>query len=170
MASMGVITDRDGRVYRLRPIRPADAPALQRAFAKMDADDRRARLFAPTKELSDAMALAFCTIEDPDDLCVVLESDAFAGELLGGYRLMADPSGDGAEFAVSLQSHLQGRGLGRALMERLLEAARERGVARVWGTILADNAPMVQLARKLGFAISRDPDDPQLVKAVWSAV
>ena len=74
----------------LRPIRPDDATALQRAFARMDLRDKRARLFAPVSELTDQAAQEFCTIDSTHELCLVLEADDEPGEILGGCRLMGD--------------------------------------------------------------------------------
>ena len=163
------LTDRTGRVYRLRPIVPADAPALQRAFAQMDSDDRYTRLFAPTRELTDEMALRFCTLAPEGEMCLVLQHDEHPGEILGGCRLMGDRHGRAAEFSVSLRSDMKGRGLGRGLMEAVLAEAPARGFTSVWGSILVENGPMLALCRKLGFALGRDPDDPAVVKATWLA-
>ncbi len=161
------IVDRQGRAYRLRSICPEDAPALQRAFARMDIDDRRTRLFAPTRELSDEAAAQFCNLDEDTEMCLVLEHAAEPGEILGGCRLMGDPDGASAEFSVSLRSDMKGYGLGRVLMETLLKEAPALGFREVWGSILADNGAMVALCRKLGFAVRRDPDDFEVVKAVW---
>ncbi|NBB70692.1 MAG: GNAT family N-acetyltransferase [Alphaproteobacteria bacterium] len=159
------ITDREGRRYRLRPIRPDDADALQRAYDRMDLRDRRARLFAPIPALSDAFAEQFCTIDESREFCFVLESDDEPGELLGGCRLMGDAAARVGEYSVSLRSDLKGRGLGRRLMEILLAEADARGFETVYGIILADNAAMIALVRQLGFDVERDPDDWQLVRA-----
>jgi acetyltransferase len=43
------------------------------------------------------------------------------------------------------------RGLGKALLERLIGAAREAGVVRLRGTALATNEPAGKLVRSLGF-------------------
>jgi L-amino acid N-acyltransferase YncA len=149
----------------LRPVCPDDAPALQRAYARMTPSDKHARLFATIPELTDEAARRFCTTGE-NELCLVLESEDEPGEILGGGRLMADPKGASAEFAVSLRSDQKGMGLGRALLTNLLELAPAMGVDYVWGSILASNAPMRGLAQRLGFEIQRDPDDFRLVKAV----
>jgi len=159
------ITDREGRRYRLRPIRPDDADALQRAYDRMDMRDRRARLFAPIPALSDDFAERFCTIDEAREFCFVLESDDEPGELLGGCRLMGDAAARVGEYSVSLRSDLKGRGLGRRLMEVLLAEADARSFETVYGIILGDNAAMIALVRELGFDVRRDPDDWQLVQA-----
>src|SRR3546814_15889281 len=48
-------------------------------------------------------------------------------------------------------SDLKGRGLGRALMERIMSYAVKRGIGEVWGEVLADNARMLALCDELGF-------------------
>ena len=50
-----------------------------------------------------------------------------------------------------VQDGCQGQGLGRHLMERLMAVAKERGVRRIEGQVLAENTPMLGLMRKLGF-------------------
>ncbi|MDJ0608316.1 MAG: GNAT family N-acetyltransferase [Kiloniellales bacterium] len=158
-------TTRSGRRMRLRPIQPDDAAALQRAYARLDVRDKRARLFVPVPQLTDETAQRFCTIDEDHELCFVLEADDEPGEIMGGGRLMGAPASDSAEFAVSLRSDLKGQGLGTALLKTLLEVAPERGFKTVWGSILADNHAMRALAEKLGFQVRRDPDDPSLVMA-----
>ncbi|MEL6481335.1 MAG: GNAT family N-acetyltransferase, partial [Pseudomonadota bacterium] len=49
------------------------------------------------------------------------------------------------------RSDLKGRGLGRALMERLIEHGRAEGIARIWGEVLSENEGMLGLAASLGF-------------------
>jgi acetyltransferase len=154
---------RDGHQYWLRPIRREDAPALQRAYAKMTPADRHARLFASIPALTDQAALAFCTVE-PHEVCLVLEREDEPGELLGGGRLMGTRGEASAEFAVSLRSDLKGRGLGKAMLKQLLEIAPLTGVERVWGSVLATNTAMKTVAEHLGFKAERDPEDFSLLK------
>src|SRR3546814_16542924 len=47
-------------------------------------------------------------------------------------------------------SDLKGRGLGRALMERIMSYAVKRGIGEVWGEVLADNARMLALCDEPG--------------------
>jgi acetyltransferase len=58
----------------------------------------------------------------------------------------------------------QGRGIGRRLLEKLIAVARNRGIGRIYGDVLATNAGMLALARQLGFNLSRVPDDPTLTR------
>jgi GNAT superfamily N-acetyltransferase len=58
-------------------------------------------------------------------------------------RLRAEP--EVAEAAVTVVDALQGQGLGKLLLRRLSEAARERGIRRFRGQVLTENTA----ARKL---------------------
>ena len=42
-----------------------------------------------------------------------------------------------------------------ALMQRCLAIAKERGIEKVMGTVLAENTQMLALGEKLGFKIKR---------------
>jgi acetyltransferase len=52
----------------------------------------------------------------------------------------------------------QGKGIGAELLARSLRIAQERGMETVWGLALAENIQMANLARKLGFEVSRNAE------------
>jgi GNAT superfamily N-acetyltransferase len=60
------------------------------------------------------------------------------------------------EVAFSVERPWQSHGVGSALLERTLLAARNRGITRVHMACLADNARMQQLARKFAADLSFD--------------
>jgi len=61
-----------------------------------------------------------------------------------------------AEVAFSIEKPWQSHGVGSALLERTLLAARNRGIKLVHMACLADNARMQQLARKFQAELSFD--------------
>ena len=52
---------------------------------------------------------------------------------------------------VDYADRYQGQGLGRAILSLLIEAARARGIRRLYGLVLADNVRMIALLRRLGY-------------------
>ncbi|MGL4553054.1 MAG: GNAT family N-acetyltransferase, partial [Gemmataceae bacterium] len=50
----------------------------------------------------------------------------------------------------------QKQGLGRHLLTRLIEIARQRGVRRLVGQVLRENGPMLALTASLGFGPPRE--------------
>jgi acetyltransferase len=57
-----------------------------------------------------------------------------------------------------------GLGLGKLMMRRILDYARQRGIREVVGEVLRENRAMLGLCKALGFAQRRDPDDPGTVQ------
>ena len=151
---------RDGRDWRIRPIRPSDAPSLIRGYAALSDEAKRFRMLHTVPALSEAMAARFCAPDPATEVCLVIEGkDDLAGEICGGARIGGTGPGRAAEFSVSLRPELRGLGLARGALETVIEVARERGCASVWGTISARNVAMLRLADRIGFEIRRDPDD-----------
>jgi acetyltransferase len=64
-----------------------------------------------------------------------------------------------AEFALVIADAWQRKGIGRQLVEVLLEHARDAGLGEMVGVVLATNVAMLRLARSLGFAVMAEPDD-----------
>lgn len=158
------VTAKDGRIYRLRPIRPTDAASLQRGYAAMPSEAKLNRMLYKVAELTPQMADRYCSPDAVNEYCVVVEGrDALAGEILGGARI--GRAGDTAQFTVSLRPEAHGKGLAREAIATILGVAREMGVGSVWGVIASDNTPMLALARKLGFALQPNPEDPSEVLA-----
>jgi GNAT superfamily N-acetyltransferase len=76
------------------------------------------------------------------------------GVLRGAAELrLLDRAGD-AEAALSIEKAWQSRGVGTALLERVLLAARNRQVERLHMLCLAENRRVQQLARKFDAALS----------------
>ena len=67
-------------------------------------------------------------------------------------RYYLHPETGSAEFALVVSDAHQRQGLGRHLMQRPIVIARERGVKRLVGQVLAENAPMLHLMQSLGFS------------------
>ena len=77
-----------------------------------------------------------------------------AGEFVGVGRYSPNADGESAEFALTVADAWQGRGVGRALLERLCDCARAAGYRTLYGYILNANRDMLGLAEHLGFVQS----------------
>jgi GNAT superfamily N-acetyltransferase len=69
-------------------------------------------------------------------------------------RMFAGPRAGEAEATFSIEQRWQCHGIGSALLERTLLAARERGIRFLHLQCLADNARMQQLVRKFDAELS----------------
>ena len=123
----------------------------------------RLRFLAPMRSLSHEMIVRLSQLDyDRDIAFVALEADT--GDLAGISRFASDPDHVGAEFGIMVRSDLQGMGLGGTLMRQLLDYARADGLARIDGLILRENAAMLDLAARLGFAQIPETDASELVR------
>ena len=80
-------------------------------------------------------------------------------QFVGVGRYVVDVATLSAEIALVLADALQGQGLGRRLLETLLEHAASAGIRQAVGVVLATNVAMLHLARSMGFAVNAEPGD-----------
>jgi GNAT superfamily N-acetyltransferase len=143
----------DGGLIRIRPVRSSDKPRFARAFGRMSSLSRYRRFLAHKRALSEA-DLRFFTEVDGDDhyALVALKKGAAGGEgeLAGAARyLRLDGRPDAAEIAVVVGDDHQRRGIGRVLLERLSQAAFDRGIRKFRVFLLAENLPVRKLLEEL---------------------
>ncbi|WP_421994025.1 GNAT family N-acetyltransferase [Roseococcus sp.] len=152
----------DGQTYRIRPIRPEDATAHGAHFRTLPSEDVRFRFFSTMRELPPAMLARLTQIDYDREMAFVA---ARGGQIFGTARIIRDGSGGGAEFAVVVSPSVKGTGLARHLMERAVAWARGAGITELVGHVLADNLPMLAFVQRLGFSLSRNPDDQEIMTA-----
>ncbi len=153
----------DAGEFLVRPVKPEDAPAFERFFARLDAQDVRMRFLTSLKELPAALLARLTQIDYDREMAFVL-CDA-KGDVAGVARLAADPDNQRAEFAVLVRSDLKGHGVGTYMMRRLADYARGRGIAELWGDVLPENKAMLTLCREQGCTVGPSPQDPHLLRA-----
>jgi acetyltransferase len=139
---------RDGRTVRVRPIRPEDAAREQRFFERLSERSRFQRFMQYLRELPPKMLARFTQIDYDRELALVALHE---GEIVAVGRYSPCRDGLTAEFALAVADDWQGKGLGHALLERLVGAARDAGYEALLGEILEANRDMLELAAHLGF-------------------
>src|SRR4051794_2126783 len=126
---------RDGSEVVIRPVRPADRALLLSGFARFGARSRQQRFFGVKVRLTEA-ELAFFTEVDHHDHEALGAIDPRTGAGVGIARFIRfEPGGPVAEAAVAVVDDWQGRGLGRVLLEALVERAAEERVDRFQATL-----------------------------------
>jgi acetyltransferase len=148
----------DGGAAFVRPVRPDDEAMFRAFFAKVTMDDLRLRFFAPVRDFSHQF-IARLTQIDYARAIALAAIDPASGELLGVVRLHADANFDTGEYAILVRSDLKGRGLGWTMMQIIIEYARWLGLKTIEGQVLRENTTMLAMCRELGFAITSDPAD-----------
>jgi len=156
----------DGSALGVRPLTADDAPALVDLFDHLTPEDVRARFFVTLRALPPALLERLSHPDRERELALAALCPDAPDRLCGVVRLSTDAEDRRrAEFAVVVRSDWKRRGLGHGLIEAIIRHARERGLAELYGAILADNDAMIALARRLGFTIAADHGDARLVIA-----
>jgi acetyltransferase len=94
-------------------------------------------------------------------LIAVLESDHQETEV-GVCRYIINADGESCEFALAVADEWQHKGIGHKLMFSLMDLARDKGLKRMEGEVLARNHAMMSLVTNLGFDVSASEDDPSI--------
>ena len=147
--------DFGGAPLLLRPVRPEDGAAHLRFFDALTPDDVRYRMFVRVRELQPSQLARFTQIDYDREMAFIatrLGADGLP-ETLGVGRVVADPDNVSAEFAVTVRSDLKGMGLGRILMQKLIDYCRSRGTREIVGEALPQNNRIIGLVKKLGFTV-----------------
>jgi acetyltransferase len=138
----------NGARLQLRPIRPEDAELERRFFDSLSERSRYQRFMQHLRSLTPQMLARFTQLDYDRELALVA---LHRGSFVAVGRYVPNPDGETAEFALAVGDAWQGKGLGRALLERLCNAARAAGYRALYGHILPGNREMLDLARRLGF-------------------
>ena len=153
----------DGKRFIMRPIRPEDAEIEQAFVRRLSQESRYFRFMGAVRELTPTMLVRFTQIDyDREMAFVAVCNDGGKGGAeteIAVVRYITNPDGRSCEFAIVVDDAWQRRGLGRILMRRLIEVARERGLATMIGHVIANNTSMHKLCAGLGFTIEHTPDD-----------
>lgn len=140
---------RDGSEVLIRPIRGTDAPALAAGFARLSARTRHLRFLSGKRELS-AKELRYLTEVDHHDHEALAAVDPAAGRGLGVARYVrsADDARS-ADIALTVVDEWQGRGVGTALAEALIQR-RPAEVTRLRADVEAENLASLALLTHAG--------------------
>jgi acetyltransferase len=142
----------------IRPLRPDDR-AREVAFLNGLSDQSRFfRLMTPFKFLPPHLIDRLMDIDYARRMAFVATIPAGDDEEIVGIARYGETGDAGiAELGITVGDAWQRTGIARLLVMHLLRYARSQGIHTMTGIVLPENAPMIALARSLGFAIRFDP-------------
>ncbi|MGI8513191.1 MAG: GNAT family N-acetyltransferase [Solirubrobacteraceae bacterium] len=155
---MPEVTLRDGTRAVIRPIRPDDKDLLVAGHAQLSAETIRRRFLMPKPRLTSSDLRYLTEVDGHDHVALVAVDPEHPGSIVGvarWVRLREAP--DTAEFAIVVGDPYQRRGLGLLLARALVQAARERGIARFTATALSDNEGVRKLIAAISEHLSFEP-------------
>ena len=145
---------KDGSQALFRPILPEDEPLLKAFILKVTKEDLYYRYFNEINEFTHEDLANMTQIDyDREMAFVAIHTVNDKNEIIGVTRAVSDPDNIDAEFSVLVRSDLKGLGLGRRLLDKMINYAAEHGLQRLTGITMPNNQGMIMLARKLGFDV-----------------
>lgn len=151
---------RDGSSVTIRPIRPEDAEIEQDFVHRLSAESKYFRFMEQRRELTTSMLVRFTQIDYDREMALIATRELNEAEQqIGVARYVILPNGTSCEFALAISDEMQGQGLGKLLMNRLMEVAAAKGLATIRGDVLSSNTKMLTLMRRLGFSARPSRND-----------
>jgi acetyltransferase len=149
----------DGTDVLLRPIRPEDEVIESEFINGLSEETSRYRFFNIVRNLPHSDLVRFCNIDYDREMAIVAEvTEGGRRREIGVGRLIAEPDRRRGEFAVVIADQYQTKGLGRKLVDMLIDVAEDRRYESIFGVVLRDNAPMLALCREMGFTVRYEED------------
>jgi acyl-CoA hydrolase/GNAT superfamily N-acetyltransferase len=154
----------DGELITIRPAKPVDERRIQEHFYTQDKDDIYSRFFqAKTRFVRDDVESMF-QIDYVKNLTLLAVVGEFGfGKVVAVGEYLIDPAKNIAEIAFSVSKEWQGKGLGKIMMNKLSEAARENGIFGLMAYTLPRNQGMIKLFKSLPY-ITKTVYDGEVVE------
>ncbi|MCK8601632.1 GNAT family N-acetyltransferase [Desulfoferrobacter suflitae] len=144
----------DGEMVTIRPTKPVDERALQEHFYTLDKQDVISRFFRPKTSFlrTDVEGMSRTDYQKNLTLVAVVGEVGFE-RVVGVGEYYLEEAKNMAEVAFSVSKDWQGRGLGRILINKLSEAARENGIAGLFAYTSPENQRMMKLFMTLPYKV-----------------
>ncbi|WP_341666013.1 bifunctional acetate--CoA ligase family protein/GNAT family N-acetyltransferase [Vibrio sp.] len=144
----------------MRPILPEDEPNHAHFVSKVSKEDLYNRFFSDVGELNHEALANLTQIDyDREMAFIAIASPESNPEIIGVSRALLNPDNTDAEFAILVRSDLKGMGLGKLLLQKIIDYCRHKGTKQISGVTMPTNRGMLMLAQKLGFELDVQFED-----------
>jgi acyl-CoA hydrolase/GNAT superfamily N-acetyltransferase len=142
----------DGELITIRPAKPVDERRIQEHFYTQDKDDIYSRFFQARTRFVRGDVESMFQIDYVKNLTLLAVVGEFGfGKVMAVGEYLLDPAKNIAEIAFSVSKEWQGKGLGKIIMKKLSEAARENGISGLMAYTLPRNQGMIKLFKSLPY-------------------
>lgn len=158
---------RDGRTVVLRAAALADVPRIAQLYSELSPESFRSRFYSGRPK--PALLARLARIDRvPGTACLIAVATAPPGRLAAEARYVPTDE-EAGELALTVLDDFQGLGLGRIMLGGLREQANASGRARLAAVVSLDNAPMLRLLTRYGWALTEPADECFVVRLEISA-
>jgi len=150
---------KDG-IFLLRPLHPSDERRLQEFFYSHSPETIHFRYGHMVVQMSRQRAYELVSVDQSRDVALaVIEAQGPRQIIHAVARYYLDAGDRSAEVAFVVRESRQRSGMASCLLAELIAIARRRGLASLWGSVLAENEAAAALFRKHGFAPAERAED-----------
>ncbi|MBW1891051.1 MAG: GNAT family N-acetyltransferase [Deltaproteobacteria bacterium] len=150
----------DNQTVTIRPAKPVDERRIQEHFYTLEKNDIVARFFHEKTAFVHDEVGKVSQVDYIKDLTIVAVIGEFGfGKVIGVGEYLLDPSNNMAEVAFSVSKDFKKKGLGKILMTKLCQAAREKGISGLFAYTSHNNKGMINLFSTLPFQIIKSFED-----------
>jgi GNAT superfamily N-acetyltransferase len=128
----------------IRQVRPDDKQLIADGIERLSPQSRYRRFFRPLDRLSER-DLAYLTEIDHTDHEALAAIDPDTGHLVGVARYVRGAEPHLAEVSVAVGDPWHRRGVATALLERLVERARQAGITHFAALVMDENVEAISL-------------------------
>ena len=138
----------------IRPAKPVDERRIQEHFYNLSKDDVVSRFFHEKTSFVHDEIKGVSLIDYIKDLTVVAVVGEFGfGQIVGIGEYLLDPATNEAEVAFSISKAYQKKGLGKILLKKLVQAARDNGISGMMAYTTTHNRGMIKLFKTLPYQV-----------------
>ncbi|MBW2297507.1 MAG: GNAT family N-acetyltransferase [Deltaproteobacteria bacterium] len=154
----------DNQTVTIRPAKPVDERRIQEHFYTLEKNDIIARFFHEKTAFVHDEVGKVSQVDYIKDLTIVAVIGEFGfGKVIGVGEYLLDPSNNMAEVAFSVSKDFKKKGLGKILMAKLCQAAREKGISGLFAYTSHNNKGMINLFSTLPFQIKKSFEDDMVL-------
>ena len=149
----------DGEQITIRPSKPVDERRIQEHFYGLEKSDIFSRFFHDKTSFSHSDVGSVSQTDYKKDLILVAVVGEFGfGRVIAVGECMLLLNSNLAEVAFSVNRNYQGKRLGRLLLRKLAEAAREKGISGLLAYTAPSNQGMIRLFKTLPYKVTTSFD------------
>ena len=150
----------DNEPVTVRPAKPVDLRRIQEHYYTLDDADVYARFMHAKSRFSRDEMEDKAQIDYVNNLTMLVLVGEFGfGQVIGLGEYLCGPGNNIAEIAFSVTRAWQGKGLGKRLLVKLAQAARENGIDGLTAYTMPENRRMIELFRNLPYKVQSRFED-----------
>jgi GNAT superfamily N-acetyltransferase len=144
----------DGERVLFRPAKPVDERRIQEHFYQLEKVDVISRFFHDKTHFFRQYVQGMFQVDYIHNMTfIALVGESGFEKVVGVGSYYFEPADNMAEVAFSVSKEYQGKGLGKILIRKLAEAARENGISGLCAVTSPGNKGMIKLFRNLPYKV-----------------